>query len=72
MEGQVSGFGNAYFMERQKGSQYTPCKDIMADHVPYIEIKNLYFTKLKKNSYTSELRMHCRVSWSIHLNSKLS
>lgn len=42
MQWQVSSFGNAYFMERQKGSQYTQCKGIMADHVTYTEIKDLY------------------------------
>lgn len=48
MEWQVSNFGNAYFMKRQKGSQYTECKNITADHVTYTEINDLYFSKFNK------------------------
>lgn len=35
-------------MERQKGSQYTRHKGIMADYVTYAEIEELYFTKFNK------------------------
>ena len=71
MEWQVSGFGNAYSVERQKGSHILSGKALWQS-TQHVRISEIFTLQKSINASTSALRMHFRPLRSIHLNSKLS